>query len=166
MRWPSDSVRIRKGLTFLRKADRKAIQAAVILQKLLGLADPAGPGALMNHKSFSVEGTPYKGWMTDGQYNYLKGYQGTKKKFADAIARVLVKLDAKIKHALQDIDQAIEMRSGTREAALGGIIIPPDGCCTYDSGMTTECSQAVCLLGLAGTSWVIGPCGQGNTRRG
>jgi len=165
---PSDNVRIRKGLTFLNSADRRAINAAVLLQKLLGYGSPQGPGALMKPRVFSVAGTTYKGRMTDGQYNFLKGYQSTKKAFADAIAKVILKLASKSIHALKDIDEAITMSSSAAKVAnptvaLGGIVIPPIGCCTYDGGMRTECTEAVCIAGLAGM-WVNAPCKPGSTR--
>ncbi|MBI3409374.1 MAG: hypothetical protein HY040_13620 [Planctomycetes bacterium] len=160
----SDHQIIKEGLKFLTKADRRAIRAADELWKLTGTANPPTPADLLDRFDFSVAGHPYHGKMTAEQYNYLAAFQATQKKFADAVAWVLLNLNGAVVHALSDLIRGLKA-SATLSTASGrkavAVVIPPPppvGCCRYDTNQQSNgVTRTFCELGLQG-NWDSHPC--------
>jgi hypothetical protein len=170
---PQTSVpqRIRGGLRFLARADKAVIRAAAPLERLEG-EDPAGASDLLEAVTLDVGGRRYVGMMTQGQYEYLQGYTGSPVQFADAIARVLVKMNGKVVDILTDLSRAFDVPA-TRGAVgpVGSIDPPPTGCCTFDTNQQKDgITKSFCVGGLQG-QWSPNPCvgrtrgGQSRTRR-
>jgi hypothetical protein len=156
----SDDKRIREGLKFLTRSDKTVIRAAVLLEKLEGITNPQGPADLLKEFSFEVSTSFYRGRMTQEQYTYLQGCTDTLRKFADAISRILLKMNGKVVNALTDLSSALDVpTSKVRVVALGGGIgPPPTGCCTYDTNQQSDgVSQSFCEVGLQG-QWSQNPC--------
>jgi hypothetical protein len=156
-----DDKRIRQGLKFLVKADSAVIRAALPLEILEEVPDPLGVGQLLERVHFTVERRRYRGRMSKQQYDYLSGKTGSLKEFADAIAKVLIGIDAQVVQALGDLSAALGAPAAMRRGAVvdgDGIGVPVTGCCTYDTNLQKEkVSQSFCLGGLQGT-WQQGPC--------
>jgi hypothetical protein len=154
-----DVDRIRKGLRFLAKADKAVIRSAVILELLEGVSNPPGIADLLKRFTFHIGRKSFSGLMTEEQAGYLKGYTGDFRKFADAIASTLLKMNKKIPEALTDLSDALDPSKAKLKARLaGGISPPPCGCCTYDTGQQQNgVTQSFCEGGLVG-NWDPNPC--------
>jgi hypothetical protein len=153
----SDDQRIRGGLKFLTAADRAVIRAAGLLVRLTGDPSAQEPDDLLERFGFEVGGNTYAGQMTQDQFTYLKQCTGDPREFADAIARILLKMDGKVVDALKDLNDALVVAERGQAGAAGGGVTPtPTGCCTYDS-QTRETTQSFCEGGLQGT-WTSDPC--------
>lgn len=155
----NDDRRVREGLRFLAKADRAVIRAALPLERLVEEPEPQGIAELMSAFSFDVGDNSYLGQMTEAQAAYLQGYLGSVEQFADAIASLLVKMNAKVVDALTDLSCALEVPAGPRAgvASNSGIDVPATGCCTYDSTQQNGVTQTFCQVGLQG-QWNPNPC--------
>jgi hypothetical protein len=167
---PSEDQRIRKGLKFLCKADRRAVKAAVQLEKLTGLCDPPGVGEVLQWYRFTVQGKRYEGRMSRKQYEQLKGHVGSKKAFADAIADVILSLNNAVVDALKALSKglcgtqaAVAAAALTGEDGDGGVFDPPLGCCNYDTNLQKDdVTEYICEVALLG-EWKEGPCGNGQS---
>jgi hypothetical protein len=155
----SDDQRIRKGLKFLTKADTAVIRAAVVLEKLEGDPSPQGPADLLHLYAFDVGAKRYAGRVTTEQNDYLQGYTGNQRKFADALARILLSMNRQVPDIIKALSKSLKpptRASGTR-VPNGGITPPPLGCCTYDNTKQDGVSQSFCEGGLQG-HWDQNPC--------
>lgn len=155
----NDDRRVREGLKFLAQADKAVIRAALPLERLVEEADPQGVAELMSEFSFDVDDNSYLGRMTEAQAAYLQGYLGSVEQFADAIAGLLVKINASVVAALTDLSHALEVPAGPRASVAlnSGIGVPATGCCTYDSTQQNGVTQTFCQAGLQG-QWNPNPC--------
>ncbi len=164
----TDDERIRRGLTFLSLADRRIIKAAVQIAKLLGPDDPPDVGDLLFWFRFRVDRTRYSGRMTEEQYDYLKGHQGSLLEFANAIADIILNLNDVVVETLKSLDKGLTAPRSGAAAASAGVEspleyygTPPLGCCRYDTNLQRpEVLQSTCEGPLAGT-WTVGPCPPG-----
>jgi hypothetical protein len=97
--------------------------------------------------------------MTEKQADYLTTQTGTEVKFAAAIAKVLLNMDPLVRHALGDLDLALDAPGARRASSLRvGVLDPIQvGCCDYDTTQKDNVSQAFCVGGLQGR-WAPGPC--------
>jgi hypothetical protein len=152
----SEEQRIREGLKFLFQADTAVIKAAVHLLILQGKPKPPTAARLLERFSFRVEGRVYGGKMTRQQRDYLSRHTGDPEEFADAIAKILVNCNALVRHAVRDLDKALDKPRGSR---LGGVLDKAKlGCCTFDDNQQEEnITQSFCKGGLQG-QWQEGPC--------
>jgi hypothetical protein len=152
----SEEQRIREGLKFLSQADTAVIKAAGHLLILQGKAKPRTPDQLLERFSFRVNGRGYSGKMTRQQRDYLSRHTGDEEEFADAIAKILVNCNALVRHAVRDLDKALDKpRKGHREGVLDKVKV---GCCTFDNNQQEEnVTQSFCKGGLQG-QWQEGPC--------
>jgi hypothetical protein len=166
---PTDEERIRKGLIFLSIADRRAIKAAVRLEKLAGVSDPPEPSDVLGWFLFEVADTQpgetkeFGGRMTQAQFEFLKGHQGSLKEFADNLAKVIVSLDHAVVQALNDLSQGLNAVdvpvhvSAKVDDTDGGVVDPPLGSCDYDDHLKAfDVTQDTCEGGLQG-SWSQNP---------
>jgi hypothetical protein len=166
---PTDEERIRKGLIYLSKKDRRVVRAAARLKRLEGISDPAEPGDVLGWFLFEVDDTQpgetkeFGGRMTLAQYEFLKGHQGSLKDFADNLALVIVRLDHAVVQALNDLGKGLnavdvpvlasvtagDSDSGGDQLALGT--------CLYDSNLqANDVTKDTCEGGLQG-SWTQNP---------
>ena len=155
----NDDRRVREGLKFLTRADKAVIRAALPLEQLVEEPNPQGIAELMAEFSFAVGDNSYGGRMTEAQAAYLQGYLGNVEQFADAIARLLLKMNAQVVKALTDLSCALDVPAGPRAAVAldSGVGVPATGCCTYDSTQQDGVSQTFCEVGLQG-QWDPNPC--------
>jgi hypothetical protein len=156
----SDDKRIRQGLKFLHKADKALIRANLLLEILEEVSNPQGPAELLHKYTFDVGGKTYAGTMTQDQSDYLKGYTASQKKFADAIARVLLKMNRDTLKSMTDLEGALVVPGGKAKAKAppGTILQAATGCCTYDDNQQSDgVTKAFCQVGLAG-QWSPNPC--------
>jgi hypothetical protein len=155
----NDDRRVREGLRFLTQANKAVIRAALPLERLVEEPNPQGIAELVVEFSFAVGDNSYMGRMTEAQAAYLQGYQGSVEQFADAIARLLVKMNARVVAALTDLSRALDVPAGPRASVAldSGIGVPATGCCTYDSTQQDGVTQTFCVVGLQG-QWDSNPC--------
>jgi hypothetical protein len=160
----SDDQRIRSGLKFLTKADRRFIKAAAQLEKLAGVSSPPSAGDLLHKFRFEVAGNRYKGRMTQEQHDSLVGHQGSLFDFANAIADLILILNNALLCALDALTKgweatkvscpAIESKPDVSQV-IGGVAT---GCCTYDTNLQKNgVTQSFCESGLQG-HWDPQPC--------
>jgi hypothetical protein len=152
-----DDQRIRKGLQFLTRADRSLLRVAAPLERLVGKPNSQGIADPLKNYSFAVGRKNYTGRMTKEQRDYLQGYTGSLRRFADAIARVLLKMNGKVVEVLRDLKAVSEAPARLK----AGRVLPlaATGCCTYDTNqMKDGVTQTFCEVGLQG-QWSPNPCG-------
>ncbi len=145
--------RIREGFKFLRRTGRAAIRAAAIIQKVQGVTNPVTAAKLLKRYSFKVDGGVYKGWLTKQQKAYLAGQTGSLLKFANAVGKLVARLDVATCNVLKDVSAGLSA-SGKYD---GVIPVSPVGCCTYDATCDNT-TQATCYGPLQGTNWSQNPC--------
>jgi hypothetical protein len=98
--------------------------------------------------------------MTQEQYTYLQGYLGSLRKFADAIARVLINSNDNVVAALDDLRAGLNAPKARKKATGGRRVVPAAivGCCTYDTNLQSDgITQTYCEGGLQGY-WSSNPC--------
>jgi hypothetical protein len=151
--------RVREGLKFLTQADKAVIRAAGPLHRLVAEPQPQGIAELLEEFSFDVGDNSYVGRMTEAQAAYLRGYRGSLEQFADAIAGLLVKMNARVVDALTGLSGALDVPAGPRAsmARNAGIGEAATGCCTYDNTQQDGITETFCVVGLQGT-WDPNPC--------
>ncbi|HZU37404.1 MAG TPA: hypothetical protein VFA18_15880 [Gemmataceae bacterium] len=162
---PSDHRRIRTGLKALAKLDRRAIKAAVQLEKFAGVEFPPGVSDLLQWYTFDVAGLQFSGRMTQKQAEYLNNHNtGTLADFANALSDVLVSLEHAAVQSLKNLSQGLNAVD-TQVAALatasdpvvlaGGEVDPPPlGTCHYDTDRDAyDVTEDFCEGVLLGTSW-------------
>jgi hypothetical protein len=156
-----DQQRIRKGLKFISKTDRRVVKIAGRLLKLSGISHPPGAGDLLKRFRFTVAGNQYDGKMTQQQNNYLVGYQASLREFADAVSRVILHLDRATMQAVKDLSSGLGAPAAHAIAPPGpnGVIPPPPtGCCSFDTNQQQDgVTEAFCEGGLQG-NWDPNPC--------
>lgn len=158
---PTDSQRIRRGLIVLGKQNKAVINAAILLEKIEGDPNPPGITQLLKRYTLTVGNVSFHGLMTQEQHAYLQGYLGTLKQLADAISKLMITIYGRLVNISQLFDVALDPPSTRRPGHSHHFqgVSPPvtPGCCTYDSGLTTQVSQSFCQTGLLG-NWVAGDC--------
>jgi hypothetical protein len=156
-----DIKRIRGGLKFLLKANKAAIKAASLLQQVLEDPSPADADALIKSFTYKVDGSQYEGRATKHQHEYLAGQTASARKFADAISRILIKMDAGYQSALKNLCNSLSSPAGKKsdaKAIAPAVADPQKGCCVYDSTEAPNVTKAFCYGGLQGSDWYPGPC--------
>jgi hypothetical protein len=153
-----DDQRIRGGLKFLKRSDRMIIRATAILEELEQAPCPQEADDLLEVFTFRVGGKSYVGTMTLEQSKYLKKYTRNLRQFADAISRILLKMNDMVLDSLSDLKETLDVPTGTEvEGTRVGVTVPT-GCCTYNTNQQRDgVSQSYCVGGLQG-SWSPNPC--------
>ena len=150
---------IKKGLIFLRKANKHVIRASHPLEKLVGNAHPPGIPDLLTDYDFEVAGHSYCGLLTKRQAAYLNGYTDSLKKFAKAVMILLMISNKNVVQALADLGAALEAPlTQAKGAKPRGEFPAPTGCCTVDGDKYNNCTKTYCEQGLLG-NWSSEPCG-------
>ncbi len=156
----TDPQRIRGGLKFLRKADLTIYRAEGLLVTLAG-GTPPPPSSLLSPHTFVVGIHQFHAHLTDAQIQYLENYTGSLSDLANAVARLVLRVDLGIAPAIECLQKviAVPLRRGAGGGFTGGGLQPPPvGCCSYDDTMSSGIYQDVCMNGLQGTSWTSGDC--------
>jgi hypothetical protein len=160
----SDEVRIRKGLKFLFRASSALIKAAAQLEQLHGNTAPPTVADLLKACSLEAGGATYRGKLTQQQHDYLKTQTGSVKQLADAIAKIIIRMDGKVLDAGEDLSKALAPPRAPKKAAVAESAIMAGngtgarvGCCTYDATQQNGITQSFCEGGLQGT-WAPGLC--------
>ena len=149
---------IKKGLIFLRKANKHVIRASHPLEKLVGNAHPPGIPDLLTDYDFEVAGHSYCGLLTKRQAAYLNGYTDSLKKFAKAVMILLMISNKNVVQALADWRGPRSSADSSQGSQATGRVPVPTGCCTVDGDKYNNCTKTYCEQGLLG-NWSSEPCG-------
>jgi hypothetical protein len=147
---PNYDKRIKKGLRFISRSNATVLKVGKALDKVLG--NTAFAQLLATPQHFTVEKTRYNAKLTPAQYKTLKGSQGTKQLFAEAVADLLHALTGSMFGAEDSLVSGLQVReSGELKKRT-----PPDACsncncnCVYN-GKSIVTTQQICVEGYAGT---------------